>query len=239
MPRPWTRLFPLVDFMRVRTLAIDETVAAAAEEGTGQLVVLGAGLCARAWRMPELQDSIVYEVDHLDTQRYKRTRLEGLEPKARAVRFVPVNFEKDDLVTSLQKAGHDAKAPTTWIWEGVTPYLTPTAIGTTIASVRSRSAPGSTFIITYGTPVAGRRSNGPKRVLYRLAYPLFRAIGEPISGLLSVEAMHEMLERQGFAIDDDATYGELAKRLRVRAPTPFVSERIAVAVIPRRASEAN
>jgi methyltransferase (TIGR00027 family) len=231
-PHVWTRWVPLVDHMRVRTLAIDENVRQAAERGTEQLVILGAGLCARAWRMPELADTTVYEVDHPSSQRYKRARLEGLEPKARAVSFVGVDFEKDDLATSLAKAGHDAHASTTWIWEGVTPYLTPSAIAATIGFVRELSAPGSTFIITYGTPVRDR----PHQTLYKLVYPLFRAIGEPIEGLLTIEEMHRLIENRGFAIEDDATYPELAKRLGVRAPRPLVTERVLVARVPVRRS---
>jgi methyltransferase (TIGR00027 family) len=106
--------------MRVRTLAIDEAVLAAARDGIRQLVVLGADLCARAWRMEGLADTKVYEVDYPATQDYKRTRLGDLAPKARGVKFVGVDFETDDLKRALEAAGHERAAPTTWIWEGVT-----------------------------------------------------------------------------------------------------------------------
>lgn len=230
-PHVLTRWVPIVDHMRVRTLAIDENVRSAAELGTRQLVILGAGLCARAWRMPELADSTVYEVDHPSTQRYKRARLEGLEPKARAVRFVGVDFEEDDLGAMLAEAGHDARAPTTWIWEGVTPYLTPAAIATTIGAVRALSAPGSSFVVTYGTPFVSRS----RKTLYRFLYdPLLRAFGEPIEGLLPVDEMHRLIDSRGFAIDDDANYVQLAKRLGVRVPKPLVGERVLVASVPFR-----
>src|SRR5689334_21361070 len=66
---------PLVDFMRVRTRAIDDAILAAEARGVRQLVTLGAGLCARAWRMPGLAATRVYEVDHPASQRYKQARL--------------------------------------------------------------------------------------------------------------------------------------------------------------------
>jgi len=55
-----------------RTLAIDDAVR---EHGAAQVVVLGAGLDARAWRMPELAQAIVFEVDHPASQRDKQRRL--------------------------------------------------------------------------------------------------------------------------------------------------------------------
>ena len=234
----WARLVPLVDHMRVRTLAIDEDVVEAVAEGTRQVVILGAGLCARAWRMPELAETTVFEVDHPSTQAYKRARLEGLPSKARDVRFVGVDFEKDDLDIRLANAGHDTSAPTTWIWEGVTPYLTPLAIRTTIRAVRMASAPKSTFVITYGTPIASRVPKRRGRSMYfRLLRPLFQMLGEPLEGLISVDDMHRLLEEQGFKVTDDATYAELAKRLRVRAPrvASVVGERVLVARLPEPA----
>lgn len=53
----------------LRTAAIDEAVRRSVSEGIEQLVLLGAGLDARAWRMPELASITVYELDHPATQR--------------------------------------------------------------------------------------------------------------------------------------------------------------------------
>jgi len=58
--------------MVVRTVAIDEAVR---EKHSPQLVILGAGLDGRAWRMPELADALVFELDHPDSQRDKRARV--------------------------------------------------------------------------------------------------------------------------------------------------------------------
>src|SRR5262249_42880093 len=57
--------------MVVRTVAIDDAVRAVSAP---QFVILGAGLDGRAWRMPELRDAVVFEVDHPDSQRDKRMR---------------------------------------------------------------------------------------------------------------------------------------------------------------------
>ena len=78
--------------MVARTVAIDEAVRDAASP---QVVILGAGLDGRAWRMSELADVTVFEVDHPDSQREKRARAAPLKQAARDVRFVPVDFTRD------------------------------------------------------------------------------------------------------------------------------------------------
>src|SRR5262249_2688956 len=105
--------------MVARTIAIDDAVRAAASP---QVVILGAGLDGRAWRMPELRDVTVFEVDPPDSQRQKRARAAGLSQVARDVRFAPVDFTRDDLDQALSDAGHDPAIKTTWIWEGVVMY---------------------------------------------------------------------------------------------------------------------
>src|SRR5205085_8984638 len=70
--------------MVARTVAIDEAVRAAASP---QVVILGAGLDGRAWRMKELEGVTVFEVDHPDSQREKRARAASLTPMAREVGF--------------------------------------------------------------------------------------------------------------------------------------------------------
>lgn len=106
--------------MLARTVAIDEAIVAAAAP---QLVILGAGLDGRAWRLPALAEATVFEVDHPDTQRDKRARIAALAPAARDIRFVAVDFTRDDLGRALEQAGHDPARPTTWLWEGVVMYL--------------------------------------------------------------------------------------------------------------------
>src|SRR5262249_2787888 len=101
--------------MAVRTVFIDEALREAA---ASQVVILGAGFDGRAWRMPELRDSVVFEIDHPDSQREKRARVGRLTQLAREVKFVPVDFTRDDLSQCLGAAGHDTTLPTTWIWQG-------------------------------------------------------------------------------------------------------------------------
>src|SRR5262245_30616945 len=89
-----TASFGVVTHLSRRTLLIDAVVR---EHAASQVVVLGAGLDARAHRMPELADVAVFEVDHPSTQRYKRRRAAELPVRARSLTYVEVDFERDDL----------------------------------------------------------------------------------------------------------------------------------------------
>ncbi len=207
----WSRHVLLVDFMRVRTIAIDRAIDDAQQEGTRQLVILGAGLCARAWRMASLVDTHVYEVDHPASQRYKRSRLAFRRPLAGAVKFVSVDFEKDEPFTLLADAGHDRTAPTTWVWEGVTPYLTHGAIAATLDGIGRASSAGSTLAMTYVVPP--RAEIPAQRLLHALARPLLGIIGEPLARRIESARAQRLVTGAGFTIEDDASYPDYAERL--------------------------
>ena len=62
------------DIIPLRVAKVDAELGAAIEGGCRQLVLLGAGLDTRAYRMPSLAGIPVYEVDHPATQAYKRRK---------------------------------------------------------------------------------------------------------------------------------------------------------------------
>ena len=207
--------------MAVRTVAIDQAVRAAAAQ---QMVILGAGLDGRAWRMPELHDAIVFEVDHPDTQREKVARAASLSPVARDLRFVPVDFTKDRLDDKLAAAGHDPSLPTTWVWEGVVMYLTRAEIDATLVVVARRSTVGSRLVIAYAAP-------GLFLPLVRL---IVRRVGEPFRSTLTASAMKTMLAAHGFAILSDEDIPTIARGLSDRAwKATRVLKHIRIAVAER------
>src|SRR5215831_19480524 len=95
-----------------RTRLIDDVIADALTD-IEQLVILGAGFDSRAYRLSRLRDIDVFEVDHPDTQAAKRavlTRLLGVLPER--VRFVSVDFTRDDLASAMSRAGYRESART-------------------------------------------------------------------------------------------------------------------------------
>ena len=212
----------LVSHLDARTGAIDRALAAALRRGPLQLVILGAGLDARAFRLGGLEETTVFEVDHPSTQAYKRAKTASLTPRAGEVRFVPVDFEKDALDARLAEHGHDGEQATFWIWEGVTPYLPRAAVTDTLARVAARSSAGSRLAVTYGTPDGTAMGKGAM-AFGRL---VFRAIGEPLRGLLTAAEMAEELARAGFAVLEDTGAAEWLPRA---SRWLHVRERLAVA----------
>ncbi len=216
--------FGLVDHNELRTAAIDEALVEALSSGIEQLVILGAGLDARAWRVEALANAVVFEVDYPSTQAYKRSRIATRRPLARDVRYVAVDFETDSLAEALDRAGHDANARTVWIWEGVTPYLDRAAIRSTLAVVGERSASGSRMAVTYATPRAtplGPFATGA-------ALRMFARFGEPIRGLLEPREMNAELDAVGFTVTSDRGPREWPGA-STHARLLLVDERLAVA----------
>jgi methyltransferase (TIGR00027 family) len=193
------RMQPLAAVMAVRTLAIDDAIVAAAAP---QLVILGAGLDGRAYRMSELRDCVVFEVDHPDSQREKRERAAQLTATAREVHFVPVDFARDSLDDALAQAGHDPTKPTTFVWEGVVMYLPEEAIAATLRVIDRRSAPGSRLIIVYHVP---------SWMLLTIA-PLVRRLGEPLRSQTTPAEMSRLLERHDYRVVRDAAVSDFAKQ---------------------------
>ncbi|MBJ7903553.1 class I SAM-dependent methyltransferase [Streptomyces sp. DSM 110735] len=209
-----------------RTVAIDDALRAGV---SGQLVILGAGLDTRAWRLSALAATDVWEVDHPASQQDKRARLAEAAPEAtaRSVRFVPVDFATDDLGAALDAASHDPALPTTWLWEGVVPYLTRDQIHATLSALTARTAPGSTLVVNYQSPSA-RAAAG--RLLTRLLGNAITA-GEPWRSLWTPAQMATLLAEHGLRVTSDTSLLTLAETLGspTRGRTSLKSGRVAVA----------
>lgn len=106
-----------------RTKWFDEFFIAAGAGGIEQAVILAAGLDARAWRLPWIDGSVVYEIDQPKVLAFKAETLRGrgAEPATRYV-AVPVDL-RQDWPKALREAGFDPGEPTAWAAEGLLPYL--------------------------------------------------------------------------------------------------------------------
>ncbi len=208
----------------LRTAAIDDAVHRSVDEGIRQLVLLGAGLDARAWRMPRLKDVVVFEVDHPNTQTYKREQTRDLAPLAREVRFCAIDFERDTIGQVLGAQGFESAEPCMWIWEGVTMYLTLESVTATLAAVGELSAVGSRLSMTY--------------LPWDYAPPWMRQVGEASARFIGEEIrcrqdpseLAERLAEQGFQVESDDDAIDWARRWPerdARRVRPF--ERLAVA----------
>jgi len=126
-------------FTAARSRIAEDALAGAVERGIRQIVILGAGLDTFALRNPHSARQIrIYEVDHPATQAWKRERLaEAQIALPPWLIHVPVDFERDDVGEKLVAAGFQQNSPAFFTWLGVVPYLTPNAIGRTLAYISS------------------------------------------------------------------------------------------------------
>lgn len=182
-----------------RTVAIDEAVR---ERRTGQVVILGAGLDGRAWRMPELAGADVYEVDQPASQQDKRDRAGVLDGKPPT--FVAVDFGRDRLGEALGAAGHRSAEPTTWVWEGVVPYLTAEQVAGTVQQVAALSPAGSRLIVNYqARSFAARFGRYIARAMARSGGRANPWAAEPWLSTWTPDSMGGLLRRHGFTVIRD------------------------------------
>lgn len=184
-----------------RTVAIDDAVREAAH---AQVVILGAGLDSRPWRLRALSRAVVFYVDHPATLAVTRERVGALETVAARLEFVPVDLAKDALAPSLRAAGLDAASPTTWVWEGVVPYLDTASVETTIDAVASLSASGSVLVVNYQT--RSWRARGGRvlsTVLSRTTGLDPVTAGEPWRSLWAPREFEIALAKHGFQVVAD------------------------------------
>jgi methyltransferase (TIGR00027 family) len=150
---PFTRPFRASIVARARF--IEDLVADQAASGVGQYVILGAGLDTFGQRRPDLTSRLlVFEVDQLGPQMWKRQRLVDLGFGIPSfLRFVPVDFESGDTWWGrLAEAGFDATRPAIVASSGVSMYLTEDAIAATLRRIASL-APGSTLVMSFLLPI--------------------------------------------------------------------------------------
>jgi methyltransferase (TIGR00027 family) len=195
-------------FEIARCKFIDEITLSEVGAGVDEVVLLGAGLDSRPYRLADrLERPRVFEVDHPASQATKRARLRRLlgdEP--REVRFVPIDFTRDDLATEMARAGHDERAATLFIWSGVSPYLPEEAVSAVLSWVGAHASPRTSIVFdAIWASVLGGESNlyGARELLDAVA----RA-GEPLRWGVPDREVDATLERFGLraerTLDEEA-----------------------------------
>lgn len=221
-----------IAYMQVRTRVLDDAVREFCAAGGRQLVLLGAGYDCRALRLPELADTAVFEVDHPATQGHKRTTLLEIGAASPA-HYVAWDFETraiDELPEALGDAGHDPRAPTLTIWEGVTMYLTEPAIDASLRAIAAYSDPDSELAMTY---FAKARLERPS-LATRLVKAAVARLGEPFRWGWVPEELGGYLAERGFELHDDVSAKEAAHHLLPPALAKAVDRadsRIALAAV--------
>lgn len=180
-----------------RSRYTEDRLAEAVGRGTGQCVILGAGLDTFAFRSGLAARVRVFEVDHPATQDWKRR----LSPEpGDGVMFVPVDFGRDSLRERLIDAGFDFGRPAFASWLGVTMYLERGAIERTLA-VAGGFAAGSEIVVDYMLP-AGLRDAAGEDYAQQVGQVAAER-GEPWRSLFAPREMAALLRGHGFGLVRD------------------------------------
>jgi methyltransferase (TIGR00027 family) len=132
-----------------RTRYIDDAVQAALSRGIRQLVILGAGLDTRPYRLPGMESVKVFEVDLPSVQNQKKKRIRkylGRLPDH--VTFIPIDFDTQSLESVFAGTAFDPSTPAVFVWDGVTQYIREEAVRQTLRFI-GECAPGSIVVFTY------------------------------------------------------------------------------------------
>ncbi|WP_367124716.1 class I SAM-dependent methyltransferase [Streptomyces phytohabitans] len=110
-------------YFGLRTRVLDDFVLRSVRTGGRQVVLLGAGLDTRAFRLDWPSDCVVYELDRPGVLDFKH-RVLADPPAAPAVKRVPVPVDlRDDWAAALTAAGFEPAARSVWLAEGLLFYL--------------------------------------------------------------------------------------------------------------------
>jgi methyltransferase (TIGR00027 family) len=198
-------------FICGRSRLAEDWLAEAVSGGLNQLVVLGAGLDSFAYRNPFGSRLSVFEVDHPATQAWKRERLAAaciaVPPW---LRYVGVDFEREDLGACLAAAGYDAARPGFFMWLGVVPYLTRDAIAATLGFIAGLPG-GAHVVFDYADPPGSMPAEAQAYITQRAAQ--VASVGEAWISYFEPQPLADWLHALGFGAVEDLNPGGMLARL--------------------------
>jgi methyltransferase (TIGR00027 family) len=110
-------------YFGLRTKVLDDFLLRSVRTGPRQVVLLGAGLDTRAFRLDWPSGCVLFEIDRAGVLAFKHQVLTDLAATP-AVERVPVPVDlRADWAGALTTAGFDPAAPSVWLAEGLLFYL--------------------------------------------------------------------------------------------------------------------
>ena len=201
-----------------RTRFIDDLIEKSAIEGVEQYVILGAGYDSRAHRL-ELPSSLkIFEVDQLEVQDRKRSKLPKELPNLENVTYVSVDFAHQSLTERLLNAGFDRTKSTVFTLEGVTQYISKEAFNSTMKEMsRLCQKTSSIFALSFVNELLnknpedcfGRGYLNPEKKANLIKKLSAKAAGEPWISFYSTEEIEGLLSENGYSIKENVTLEDL------------------------------
>lgn len=129
-------------YLAIRTRFLDEFVLSAAT-AIRQIVIVAAGMDARAFRLDWPVGTTVFEIERAQVLAVKEPILREAGATPRCERRVVSADLAEPWEPSLLAAGFSSEAPAVFLVEGLTPYLWPEQVTTLMQRISAIAAPGS------------------------------------------------------------------------------------------------
>jgi methyltransferase (TIGR00027 family) len=132
-----------------RTVFYDQQILKAVAAGCRQLVLLGAGLDSRAFRLGLPGSTTVFELDQAPVLHFKQAVLDR-NGAAATCRRIPLAVDlRTDWPRALSEAGFDPSQPTAWVAEGLLMFLSRSDADQLLDRITALSAAGSRIAAEY------------------------------------------------------------------------------------------
>jgi methyltransferase (TIGR00027 family) len=159
----------LANLVTSRTEYFDEILNKSLKNSE-QFVVMGAGFDTRCYGPMAKNEVTLFELDKKNTQEFKKSFLHQTNIDTSNVCFVEVDFATESWYEKLSNAGYDKNKITTFLWEGVTLYLSEIDIRNTLKEIKKHAAPSSVIVADFYAKqfVNGDMIPGKKKSLEQL-----------------------------------------------------------------------
>ena len=137
------------DYVAVRTRFFDDCCKDASDAGCRQLVVLGAGLDARAFRLAWPSGIRLFELDKQDVLAFKEHVVAQTAARPQCERIPVAADLGGDWPTALACAGFEPNEQTAWLAEGLLIYLTQEAADHLLECIGNLSAQESRLALEH------------------------------------------------------------------------------------------
>lgn len=191
----------------------EDALKKAISQGVRQYVILGAGLDTFAFRRPDLMEQLeVFEIDHPATQEFKLHRITELGWKHPAkLNFIPIDFTKEYLESVLTRSSsYDIRAKSFFSWLGVTMYLTPDEVFSTLRSITSVAPIGSTIVFDYIDNDAFNQDKSSIEMQRKQEF--LKKIGEPMITGFNPSILANNLKSLNLYLNEDLNSATIEKR---------------------------
>jgi methyltransferase (TIGR00027 family) len=203
-----------------RTPFYDGHITAAAVGGCEQVVILGAGLDSRAFRLGLAHDVTIFEVDRAPVHEFKSAVLDQNGAVPTCTRVPVVADIAQNMSESLLQSGFDISVPTVWVAEGLLMYLSHHEADQLFDEITKMSVPGSRFVGEYfgrsweNVDVRYETLEAEDRAVWDLLKREFRS---------GPAGLHpgEWLPEHGWAPQEITTISEVGKRTGRPVPEEF------------------